>query len=210
VTAEPIIRVLCVEDHQIVRDGIALILARQPDMRVVASAATATEAVDTFRRVRPDVVLMDLQLGATSGVQAIHDIRAVDPSARIIVLTMFQGDEDIFRAMKAGAATYLLKDTLTDDLVRFIREVYAGRNVLPRVVRARLAERQMSTSLTPREIQVLELVAQGLRNREIADRLGISDDTTHVHLKNILAKLEVDDRTAATVVALRRGIIQLK
>jgi two-component system NarL family response regulator len=204
------IRVLCVDDHRIVREGIGLIIGRQPDMTVVASAATGEEAVASFGRHRPDVTLMDLQLGAMSGVEAIRAIRALDPGARIVVLTMYQGDEDIHRALQAGAATYLLKDTLSDDLIRVVREVHAGEKPIGPDVQARLAERAAGPTLTPREIQVIELISRGMRNKEIAAALGISFETAQVHVKNILAKLKVQDRTAAVSVAVRRGIIQLQ
>jgi RNA polymerase sigma factor (sigma-70 family) len=204
------IRVLCVDDHRIVREGIGLIIARQPDMEVVGSAATGEEAVLLFRRERPDVTLMDLQLPAMSGLDAIRSIRREDAEARIIVLTMYQGDEDIHRALSAGATTYLLKDTLSDDLIRFVREVHAGRSPIRADVKARLDERAGQPTLTPREVQVMELVYEGRRNKEIATLLGISEETVQVHLKNIFAKLKVGERTAAVNVALRRGIVHIK
>lgn len=204
------IRVLCVDDHRIVREGIALIIGRQPDMKVIASATTGAEAVALFDLHRPDITLMDLQLGSMSGVDAIREIRRQDAVARIVVLTMFHGDEDIHRALAAGAVTYLLKDTLSDDLIRVIREVHAGQApVISPDVQARLAERATGPTLTPREIQVVELISTGMRNKEIAAALGISEETAQVHVKNILAKLKVQDRTAAVNVALRRGIIHI-
>ena len=206
----PRIRVLCVDDHRIVREGIGLIIARQPDMEVVGSAATGEEAVAVFKRERPDVTLMDLQLPTMSGLEAIHAIRREDADARIIVLTMYQGDEDIHRALAAGATTYLLKDTLSDDLIRFVREVHAGRRPIRPDVKARLDERATQPTLTPREVQVMELVSEGKRNKEIAVRLGISEETVQVHLKNIFAKLKVGERTAAVNVAIRRGIVHIK
>lgn len=193
------------------REGIALIINRQPDMEVVGSASSGEEAIDLFRTQRPDVTLMDLQLSGMSGVDAIRAIRQEDPRARIVVLTMYQGDEDIYRALDAGAATYLLKDTLSDDLIRVIRDVHAGRQ--PAVspdVEARLAERAGRPALTPREIQVLDLISRGMRNKEIATALAVSEETIHVHVRNILAKLKVKDRTAAVNVALRRGIIHIR
>jgi len=203
------IRVLCVDDHRIVRDGIALIIGRQPDMEVVGSAASGKEAVELWRKLRPDVTLMDLQLGAMSGVEAIRVIRSQNAGARIVVLTMYQGDEDIYRALEAGAATYLLKDTLSDDLVRVVRQVHAGEHPIMPNVAARLAERAAGSTLTTREVQVIELISQGMRNKEIAVSLGISEETAHVHVRNILAKLKVKDRSAAINVALRRGIIHI-
>jgi DNA-binding NarL/FixJ family response regulator len=204
------IRVLCVDDHRIVREGIALIISRQPDMEVVGSAATGEEAVQLFTRHRPDVTLMDLQLPTMSGLEAIQTIRREHDDARIIVLTMYQGDEDIHRALSAGATTYLLKDTLSDDLIRFVREVHAGRRPIRPDVKARLDERAAQPTLTPREIQVMELVSEGRRNKEIGSLLGISEETVQVHLKNIFAKLKVGERTAAVNVALRRGIVHIK
>ncbi len=201
------IRVLCVDDHRIVREGIALIIGRQPDMKVVGSAATGEEAIELFQRHHPSVTLMDLQLGRMSGVEAIRAIRRLDKNARIVVLTMYQGDEDIYRAVEAGAATYLLKDMLADDLIRVVREVHAGERPVSPGVQALLSERAGRPTLTPREVQVVELIAQGMRNKEIAVSLGISEETAQVHVRNILAKLKVQDRTAVIQVAVRRGII---
>jgi DNA-binding NarL/FixJ family response regulator len=204
------IRVLCVDDHRIVREGLALIIARQPDMKVVGFAATGEEAVLQWRRHRPDITLMDLRLGAMSGLEAIRSIRREEPTARIIVLTMYQGDEDIHQALVAGAATYLLKDTLSDDLIRTVREVHAGGAPMGDDVKALLNERASQPPLTPREIEVLTLVAQGHRNKEIASLLHLSEETVPVHLKNIFAKLKVNERTAAVNVALRRGIVHIE
>ena len=206
----PRIRILCVDDHRIVREGIALIISRQPDMRVVAFAATGDEAVQKFEQHRPDITLMDLRLGKTSGLDAITAIRRQHGDARIIVLTMYQGDEDIHQALKTGAATYLLKDSLADDLIRVVREVHAGGHPIGEDVRARLDERATQPTLTPREVQVLKLVAVGHRNKEIAALLGLSDETVPVHLKNIFSKLGVNERTAAVNVALRRGIVHIE
>lgn len=204
------IRVLCVDDHRIVREGIALIIKRQPDMDVVGMAATGEEALELFKRCHPDVTLMDLRLRGMSGVEAIKAIRRLDASARVVVLTMYQGDEDIYRALEAGATTYLLKDTLADDLIQVIRDVKAGRQptVSPEV-QARLAERSVRPELTPRELEILQLISQGMQNKEIAASLGISEATAQVHVKNILAKLDVRHRTAALNVALRRGIVHI-
>jgi two-component system NarL family response regulator len=208
-TTSPV-RLLCVDDHRIVREGIALILSREPDITVVAAAATAQEAVAEFKRHLPDITLMDLRLGETSGIDAIREIRREYPAARIVVLTMYQGDEDIHRALSAGATTYLLKDALSDDLIRVVREVHAGGHPMAPDVRARLDKRAAQPTLTPREIQVLQLVSQGKRNKEIAAILGLSEDTVPVHVKNIFAKLRVNERTAAVNVALRRGIIHIE
>jgi DNA-binding NarL/FixJ family response regulator len=209
VTKTSRIRVLCVDDHRIVRDGISLIIGRQPDMEVVGSASSGEESVELFRRCNPDVTLMDLQLGSMSGVEAIRAIKSQDEAARIVVLTMYSGDEDIYRALEAGAVTYLLKDTLSDDLIRVVRDVHEGKQPISPHVEARLAERAARPHLTPREVQVIELIAQGMRNKEIAATLGISEETAQVHVKNILSKLKVKDRTAAVSVALRRGIIHI-
>jgi two-component system, NarL family, response regulator len=204
------IRVLCVDDHRIVREGVALIIKRQTDMDVVGMAATGEEAIELFKSCHPDVTLMDLRLRGMSGVEAIKAIRRIDPSARVVVLTMYQGDEDIYRALQAGATTYLLKDTLADDLIQVIRDVKAGKQpgVSPEV-QARLAERSVRPELTPRELEILTLISQGMQNKEIAASLGISEATTQVHVKNILAKLDVRHRTAALNVALRRGIVHI-
>jgi DNA-binding NarL/FixJ family response regulator len=201
---------MCVEDHRIVREGLALIINQEPDMRVVGSCATVEEAIELYRTLHPDVTLMDLRLGSASGVDAIKAIRQDNPDARIIVLTMYEGDEDIFRAHQAGATTYLLKDTLSSDLVRVVREVDAGeRPVLPEV-QARLAERASMPTLTSREIEVLQLISQGLRNKEVGAMLGITEGTVQIHVKNIFAKLNVNDRTGAVQVAVRRGLIHMR
>jgi DNA-binding NarL/FixJ family response regulator len=204
------IRVLCVDDHRIVREGIALIISRESDMTVVASASTVQEAVTQFRRHRPDITLMDLRLRGSSGIHAIEAIKREFPHARIVVLTMYQGGEDIHQAMAAGASTYLLKDAVADDLIRVVRDVHAGGRPIDPDVRARLDERAAYPAVTPREIEVLKLVSLGKRNKEIAAVLGLSEETVPVHLKNIFAKLKVNDRTAAVNVALRRGILHIE
>ncbi len=204
------IRVLCVDDHPIVRDGVSLIIDMQPDMQVVGVASTGEEALSLFSRHHPDITLMDLQLPGISGLEAIKSIRIEDPDARVIVLTMYEGDEDIYRALKAGASTYLLKNTLSDDLVRVVREVHGGKHPLSAEIAERLAARKTEATLTQRETDVLKLLAQGMRNKEIGAHLGITEETTHGYIKSIFAKLKVQDRTAAVTVALRRGIIHLK
>ncbi|HEV8394218.1 MAG TPA: response regulator transcription factor [Vicinamibacterales bacterium] len=203
------ITVLCVDDHRIVREGLRMIINSEPDMVVIDSAGTGREAAARYEAHTPDITLMDLQLPEMGGVDAIRAIRALDPDARIIVLTMYKGDEDIHRAMDAGARTYLLKDTLADDLPRIVREVHAGRRMLPPDVLARLEERAAAPTLTPREIEVIRLVAAGRRDKEIAVALSISSQTARVHMKNIFAKLGVSDRTEAMSVAIRRGIIHI-
>jgi len=203
------ITVLCVDDHRIVREGLRMVINSEPDMIVIDAAATGGEAVARYQQHSPDITLMDLQLPDMGGVDAIRAIRDRDATARIIVLTMYKGDEDIYRAINAGASTYLLKDTLADDLPRIIREVHAGRQTLPPDVQARLQERAASPTLTPREIDVMKLVAAGRRDKEIAVALAISNQTARVHIKNIYAKLGVGDRTEAMSVAIRRGIIHI-
>jgi DNA-binding NarL/FixJ family response regulator len=203
------IRVLCVDDHPIVRDGLGVIIGHQEDMRVVGSAATGEEALDLYASCRPDVTLMDLRLPGMTGLETIRAIRRVDQNACIVVLTMYQGDEDVYRALKAGAAACLFKDTLSKDLVRVIREVHAGGAPLEPNVKALLDRRASKPTLTEREVEIVSLVAEGLRNREIASQLGVSDETVGVHLRNIFAKLDVNDRTAAVNVSLRRGIIHI-
>jgi DNA-binding NarL/FixJ family response regulator len=204
-----VIRILCVDDHRLMREGIAAVIGRNPDMEVIASAANGLQAVELFKTHRPDVTVMDLQLPIMGGLEAISAIRSEEPSARIIVLTMHQGDEDIHRALDAGAATYLLKDAIVDDLPRMVREVHAGGRPIPPDVAAILASRATHATLSPREIEVLELIADGYRNKEIAAELHISNETVKVHVKSILTKLTVSDRTAAVTVAVRRGIIHV-
>jgi two-component system NarL family response regulator len=204
-----VIRILCVDDHRIVREGIASLIDRQPDMRVVASAASGEEAIDLFIEHQPDITLMELQLGVMDGITAIKIIRRRSPEARIVVLTMRRGDEDIHRALEAGVSAYLMKDTISDDLIRVLREVQAGEHPMPADVEARLAERATRATLTDREVQVVELVAQGMRNKDIGVSLGISETTVQVHVKNILAKLQVQDRSGAITAAIRRGIIHI-
>jgi two-component system, NarL family, response regulator len=204
---KPPIRILCADDHPLVREGIARKVNRQPDMKVIGTTSTGEEAVEMFERHRPDIVLMDLELPGIRGTQAIEQIRHIDPAARIIVLTMYGGDEDIFRAIHAGAASYLLKDTLSNDLISVIRQVYGGARPIPSVIAERLASR---IGLSPREVEILELIAEGKRNKEIAHALGITQETVQTHMKRLFAKLNVSDRTAALTAALSRGIVHIK
>src|ERR1043166_2040570 len=206
----PVIRVLCVDDHRIVREGIAAMLSREPDIAVVGAVATGEEAIDIYRSDPPDVTLMDLQLRTISGAETIHRIRAATPDARIIVLTMYEGDEHIYRALKAGAVTYVLKDTLSKELIQVIRDVHAGKRPVSDYVQRSLERRAEQPALTTREVQVMELLIEGRRNKEIAALLNISEDTVPVHLKNIFAKLRVNDRNAAMNVALKRGIVVIR
>jgi DNA-binding NarL/FixJ family response regulator len=203
------IRVLCVDDHRLMREGIAAVIGRQSDMQVVAAAMNGVQAVEMYKQHRPDVTLMDLQLPIMGGLEAISAIRRFDATARVIVLTMYQGDEDIHLALHAGAATYLLKDAIVDDLPRVVREVHAGGRPIPSDVAQILARRAELPPLTCREKEVLELIAQGCRNKEIAAALNISKETAKVHVKNILTKLNVSDRSAAITAAVRRGILHV-
>ena len=205
-----LIRTLCIEDHNIVREGIIHLISREPDIMVVGSAATGEAGLALFRSCRPDVTLMDLRLGTMSGIQVIRAIRSDDASARVVVLTMYQGDEDIRHALEAGAAAYVTKDTVAEQIVRVIRDVHAGVNPGPIGVASKSVEEWAEKApLTPREIEVIGLIAEGMRNKEIAVCLGIAEETVHVHVKNIFQKLEVNDRTAAMNVALRRGIVHV-
>ncbi len=209
-TAQARIRVLCADDHRIVREGIGLIISQQPDMEVTGAAASGEECLTMFREQHPDITVMDLQMGGMTGVEAIRAIRRETPDAKVIVLTMYIGDEDIHQAVTAGASAYLFKNTISDDLIRVIREVHGSTEpVISGEVKARLLERVGRPRVTEREVEILELISQGLRDREIAEATGISEKTVHVHVKNILAKLNAKDRTAAVRTAVRRGIIRM-
>jgi DNA-binding NarL/FixJ family response regulator len=202
------IRILCVDDHSVVREGIARMISLHNDMEVVASAASGAEAVQQFEQVRPDITLMDLQMPGMDGLGAIRSIRKLDPKARIIVLTVHQGEENIYRALHAGAACYLLKDTLPDELIDVIRTVHSGGSPMRPDIAEQLASRVSHAALTDREQQVMELLASGLKSAEIATTLGIAKDTVHVYLRNIFAKLDVHDRLTAVAVATKRGLIR--
>lgn len=204
------IRILCVDDHRIVLEGLASVFNQESDLEVVATAADGTEAVRQYDQCQPDIVLMDLSLPKASGIEAIRNIRSKDRNARILVFTMYEGDEDIHKALEAGASGYVLKDTPTDALIRAVREIHSGGVVVASGAATRLAERSQGPTLTPREREVIQLVAEGLRNKEIAARLGIGRETVQSHLRSLFAKLNVHDRTTAMAVALRRGIIHLE
>lgn len=178
-------------------------------MQLIGRALSGEQGLMLFQQLAPDICLVDLRLPGMSGLDLVRELRGRDATAKIIVLTMYQGDEDIYRALENGAATYVLKDALSADLVQTIREVYQGHRDLPENVAARLAARLSYSDLTPRETQVLQLVATGLRNKEIAGALSLSEDTVKLHVKSILGKLKVHDRTAAVRLALQRGIIHL-
>lgn len=209
--SEKRIRIMVVDDHPMVLKGLMATIEPEPDMEVVASASTGKAAVNVFRDKRPDVTIMDLHMTPEmSGIEATKAIRNEFPEARVIVLSAHRGDEEIFRALQAGAATYLLKDTLGDDLIPIIREVHAGGGPIPANIARSLADRLTQPGLTAREVQILQLAAEGMRNKEIAGNLGISEQTVQGHIKNVLAKLKVNDRTAAVTVALRRGIIRIE
>jgi two-component system NarL family response regulator len=204
------IRVLIVDDHPVVREGLAAMIERRKDMTVVGEAGDGVEALAQFHVLRPDVTLMDLRLPGMSGVEAIDAIRAEFPDARIIVLTTYDGDEDIYRGLQAGAMAYLLKDAPREELLEAIRAVHAGQMRIPPDVASKLAERIMGPELTAREMDVLRLIAAGKTNKEIGAELNITEGTVKAHVNNILGKLGVSDRTQAVTTALRRGLVQLE
>ena len=204
------IRVLSADDHPVVRSGIAAMIANEPDIEIVAEARDGAEAVALFETHAPDVVLMDLRMPTMDGVSAIRAIRAMDPDARVVALTTFDGDTDIHRALSAGACAYLLKDALVVELVGAIRSAAEGRRLIPPAIASRLAEFTPRVELTAREQEVLQLVADGLRNKEIARVIGRSNETVKDHLQSILQKLGARDRTQAVTLALQRGIIRLR
>jgi len=209
VTAHSKIRVLSVDDHPLLREGIASIINNEPDMEMVAQAATGRDAIHQFREHRPDVTLMDLRLPDISGIDAMMAIRDEFRDARIVMLTTFEGDVEIQRALAAGARGYILKSMPPQELVGVVRQVHSGKKRIPPEVASRLAEHVSDESLTEREKDVLRHVAQGNRNRDIAERLFISEDTVKVHVKHIMEKLGANDRTEAVTIAVRRGIIEL-
>jgi DNA-binding NarL/FixJ family response regulator len=206
-TEQARIRILCVDDQPLIREGIAAIIDNQPDMALVSQCSSGTEAIRDYRKHRPDVTLMDSRLPDMSGIDTMIAIRAAFPQARIIVLTAFEGDAEIRRALAAGARAYLLKSIPTDELARVIRDVYGGRKRIPAQLAEQLAEHMTDEALTPREIEILEQLAGGNRNRDIGEHLFISEQTVKVHVKHVMEKLGAKDRTQAFAIAVRRGII---
>jgi len=210
VSSEPVpIRILAVDDHPVVRRGIAAMIATQSDMTLVAEASNGREAIQQFRAHRPDIALMDLQMPEMSGLDAVSAIRGEFPDARIIVLTTYAGDVQILRAVKAGAQAYLLKNTFHEELIDTIRAVYAGKKKLSPEVSFEIAEHSTDDALTPAEISVLRLIAAGNANKEIADQLSLAEDTVKWRVKNILSKLGARDRTQAAMIGVKRGIIEI-
>lgn len=207
--AEPI-RILVVDDHHVVRQGLVALLNIMPEIKVVGEAGDGLQAIELYRSLRPDITLMDLQLPKLTGVEAIQKIRESDPNARFVVLTTFDGDEDIFRALQAGAKAYLLKGMTTEELLSTIQAVHSGKTRISPAIAEKLAERMSSQALTARELGVLERIVAGRANKEIASDLDISEATVKSHINNLLSKLGVSDRTHAATVALQRGIVHLK
>lgn len=204
-----VIRVLCVDDHPIVRKGIASLLSNESDLELVAEAASGREAVELHRAFRPDVTLMDLRLPDLDGVGVTKMIREEFPQARIIALTSYVGDQEIYRALEAGARGYLLKEMVHTDVLRAIRVVHSGKRLIPPEVAERLSEYFPHIVLTEREVEVLSFVAKGMANKDIAHRLGTASGTIKMHVQNILSKLEAADRTHAVTIAIERGILHL-
>ena len=203
------IRILSVEDHPVFREGLRTIIGSQPDMLLVAQASNAVEAIAEFRRHQPDITLMDLLLPGTNGTDALIAIRGEYPQARIIMLTTSDSDGEIHRALRAGASAYILKSMPKDQLLAVIRSVHSGRRHVPPEVAARLAEHLDEDDLTVRELEVLRLIRDGYRNKQIADQLAIAETTVNFHIKNIVTKLGANDRTHAVTIALRRGLLQV-
>jgi DNA-binding NarL/FixJ family response regulator len=205
----PTIRVLTVDDHPLIRAGLSAFLRTEAGIEVIAEASNGEEAIERYRDLRPDIVLMDLSMPVMDGLSATRAIIDEFPEGRVIVLTTYDGDEDIHRALEAGARGYLVKDMLVTEVMEVVRAVHQGRRVIPPTVAAKLAEHTPRIPLTPRETEVLALVAKGLSNGEVAGRIGRTEGTVKVHLKNILQKLGANDRTEAVTTALRRGFIRL-
>jgi DNA-binding NarL/FixJ family response regulator len=209
-SANTLIRILTVDDHPMLRDGIAAVLESEPDMALVAEASNGREAIEQFRKHRPDITLMDLQMPQLNGIETISAIRKDFPDARIVVLTTYGGDAQAVRAFKAGASGYLLKNMVRKDLLETIRSVHAGQKRIPQEIAAEIAAHHMDDALTDREIDVLREVALGNANKIVAEHLAISEETVKAHMRSILSKLQANDRTHAVMIALRRGIIQME
>ena len=207
---QDLIKILVVDDHFVVRMGVSTLINAQDDMTVVGEAANGKQGVELFRARKPDVTLMDLRMPEMNGIAAITAIRSEAPDARIIVLSTYDGDEDIYRAFQAGARAYLLKDMHHDELVNAVRAVHNGQRFIPSAIANRLAERMPRSELTARELEVLKLIVKGMSNKEIASVLRITEGTVKIHVNNLLGKLGVSDRTKAATTALQRGIVYLE
>jgi len=203
------IRVLCADDHPLVRKGIASLLANETDIVLVGEASNGREAVEMFRALKPDVTLMDLRMPELDGVAALKQIRQEQPDAKVIALTSYDGDQDIYQAIDAGVRGYLLKEMVHTEVLRAIRTVHAGKRLIPIEVAERLSDYFPQIALTPREVEVLASVAQGLANKDIAERLGTASGTVKMHVQNILGKLGAADRTHAVTIAIQRGILHM-
>jgi len=203
------IRILIVDDHPVVRAGLSSMLATQPGIDVAGSASSGEEALDMVRRDMPDVVLLDLRMPGMSGIDTLLALKAMKAPARVIILTSFEMDENIYRAVQAGALGYLLKDTSQSQMLEAINTVHSGRRYIPSQIAARLAERMMRSNLTAREVEILEMLAKGLTNKQIGTALSISDNTVRNHVNSIMEKMEVSDRTEAVAVAIQQGILQI-
>lgn len=204
------IRIILADDHPSLRDGLASILTSQPDLSVVAEAGTGREAVAQFKQHKPDVLIVDLRMPDGDGIQTIKELVAHDPTAIILVLTTYDNEEDIFSALESGARGYILKDTTREEIIEAVRQVHAGNRYLPSAVAARLADRMIRPSLTPRELDVLRLVSRGRTNKEMAVAMFISEETVKSHMKGLFQKLGVHDRAEAVGIALQRGLLRLE